>query len=359
MREPWGLTWRRRAVTIPFIFLLGSLVLATLPLTLLAGVGFLVFERKRGSALRVVGFFAGYLVGEMIILTVAALEWVFGLGWLGTAASNERMRRWANWLGNTWGSYLHHLGWWFFRIRCHPKGLEVLEAGGPVIVMLRHTSVGDVVFAPVFIGIAAGLQLRYVAKNELRGDPAFDVIGGRLGSCWVKRSSDDPAREIDNVCHLLESFGRDQAIVLFPEGTRFTPTKRNELRGRLAGRLPPDLVVQARALRNLLPPRLGGPVALLERNPGADVILVNHAGYEGASTFSDLIEGRAVGAQVKVEFRRVAYADLPKGREALTHWLFDRWTEMDAWIDANHPLGMQAEADEADEAVAVEAEEQR
>ncbi len=333
--EPLSLTWRRRATSIPFIFVLGSLVLATLPLTLLAGTGFMIFERKRGSALRVVGFFAGYLAGEMAVLSLAAVQWVVGLGW--TSGGKLRLRRWANGLGNFWGSYLHHLGWWFFKIRCLPVGLEALDAGGPVIVLLRHTSVGDVVFAPVFIGIRAGLQLRYVAKTELRRDPAFDVIGGRLGSCWVNRSSDDPAAEIDKVCHLLERLDDKQAIVLFPEGTRFTPAKRDQLRSRLAGRLPPDLVVQARALRNLLPPRLGGPVALLERNPGADVILVNHAGYEGASTFSDLIEGRAVGAQVKIEFRRIPYAELPKGRVALTHWLFDRWTEMDHWIDLHHP----------------------
>ena len=348
-REPLSLTWRRRAKSIPFVFLLGSLVLATLPLTLLAGTGFMIFERKRGSALRVVGFFAGYLGGEMAVLTVAAVEWLVGLGW--TRGGKLRLRRWANWLGNFWGSYLHHLGWWFFKIRCVPTGLETLDAGGPVIVLLRHTSVGDVVFAPVFIGVRAGLQLRYVAKNELRADPAFDVIGGRLGSCWVNRSSDDPAAEIDKVCHLLERLDDKQAIVLFPEGTRFTPAKRDQLRGRLAGRLPPDLVVQARALRHLLPPRLGGPVALLERNPGADIILVNHAGYEGASTFSNLIEGNAVGVQVKIEFRRIPYAELPKGREALTHWLFERWTEMDQWIEEHHPANV------TDAVAAVEASE--
>jgi hypothetical protein len=90
-------------------------------------------------------------------------------------------------------------------------------------------------------------------------------------------------------------------------------------------------------------------VALLERNPGADVILVNHAGYEGASTFGDLIEGRAVGAHVKIELRRIPYAELPKGREALTHWLFDRWTEMDEWIEVNHPARVPDAASELEQ----------
>jgi len=31
----------------------------------------------------------------------------------------------------------------------------------------------------------------------------------------------------------------------------------------------------------------------------------------------------------------VAAADVPAGREACTAWLFERWAEMDAWVEGN------------------------
>ena len=313
------------------MFIAATLALALLPLTVLLAILAAPFEPRRLATLRCVGFFTTYLVGEAIFLTIAGLQWLFAFG------NRARLVRWTHTLSNAWGTVLHRSGGLFFGLAVDVSGMDAVEQGGPILVFFRHASTGDTPLAPVYIGRRAGLRLRYIAKRELRADPIFDVIGGRLDTCFVARASKNPAREIDAVCALLENLGPRDAIVLYPEGTRFSPEKRERIMERLGDQLDPVRLQRARRLRHLLPPRLGGPIALLERNPGADVVFCTHVGYEGAATFADLIHGRAIGRRIQVEFRRVPFADIPTEREAIVDWLFAQWAELDAWIDERLP----------------------
>jgi 1-acyl-sn-glycerol-3-phosphate acyltransferase len=330
-RESWSRTWSRRAKSIPLIMLAATLALVLLPLTALLAVLVAPFEPRRWAILRCVGFFTTYLVGESIFLTIAFLQWLFAFG------DRGRLVGWTHWLSNVWGAILHGSGRVFFGLVADVTGMDAVEAGGPILVFFRHTSIADTPLAPVYIGKHAGLRLRYIAKRELQSDPIFDVIGSRLDTCFVARASKNPAREIDAVCSLLENMGPQDAIVLYPEGTRFSPEKRERIMARLGDQLDPVRLQRARRLRHLLPPRLGGPVALLERNPGADIVFCTHIGYEGAATFADLLHGRAIGRRIQVEFRRVPFAEVPTEREAIVDWLFAQWAQLDNWIDERMP----------------------
>jgi 1-acyl-sn-glycerol-3-phosphate acyltransferase len=330
-RDSWIDTWRRRALSIPLMLLGGLLALTLLPLTALLAILAAPFEPRRWATLRCVGFFTTYLVGEALFLGIAGLQWLFAFG------NRARLVRWTHTLSNAWGAVLHGSGGLFFGLAADVTGMETLEQGGPILVFFRHASIGDTPLAPVYIGAGAGLKLRYIAKRELQSDPIFDVIGGRLDTCFVARASKNPAREIDAVCALLDNLGPRDAIVLYPEGTRFSPEKQARILERLGDQLDPVRLQRARRLRHLLPPRLGGPIGLLERNPGADVVFCTHVGYEGAATFADLIHGRAIGRRIQVEFRRVPFAEIPTEREAIVDWLFAQWAELDSWIDERLP----------------------
>jgi 1-acyl-sn-glycerol-3-phosphate acyltransferase len=342
MGEPWTRTWRRRAITIPSLVLMTLVALALLPLLLVGALFALPFERRRFTVARCVGFFTAYLVGEVAFLLFALGQWIAaGPGKRG----RQRLAHWTEGLGNAWGAALMGMGRLFFNLDVHVHGLESIEGGrGPLIVFPRHASMGDTPLAPVYLGQHAGLRLRYVAKRELRNDPIFDVIGGRIRSCFVDRESARAGREIAAIASLLEDLSPRDAVLLYPEGTRFSEEKRTRALARLGCHLPPALAAKARAMRHVLPPRLGGPVALLEHNPGADVVFVAHVGYEGVATFRDLLSGRAIGRRIEVDFRRVPFAELPKGREALTEWLYDQWARVDAWIDAHRDLAESAAA---------------
>lgn len=331
-QEQWGVTWRRRLVTIPTVYVMALVALALSPATLLGAALMAPFERRRGVALRCVGFITAYLVGEAAFLAAAGLQWLAAPGF--TPRGAARLERFTARFGNAWGAYLFGCGRLFFGLRVHVSGLEALGGERPLLVFMRHASLGDTPLAPVYLGRHAGRRLRYVAKAELRKDPIFDLIGGRSRSCFVHRGSAHADREIAAICALLDDLGARDAIVIYPEGTRFSPEKRVRVLARAASHLPPELYARARAMRHVLPPRLGGPLALLEHNPGADVVFCAHAGYEGAATLRDLLDGRAIDRHVEVRFTRVPFEAIPKGREALERWLFERWGELDAWVGA-------------------------
>src|SRR5215475_10249513 len=113
--ERWIETWRRRALSIPVVFLLGLTALAILPIT--AGLAALAapFERHHGAKLRCVGFFTTYLAGEMLFLTIAFGQWLAARPW--TTARRARLEKWTRWLGDSWGGLLHASGRLFFSLR--------------------------------------------------------------------------------------------------------------------------------------------------------------------------------------------------------------------------------------------------
>jgi hypothetical protein len=63
------------------------------------------------------------------------------------------------------------------------------------------------------------------------------------------------------------------------------------------------------------------------------VLFCTHVGYEEAATFRDLWTGRAIDRRIEVQFRRVPFAEIPTGREALIRWLFDEWARLDVWVE--------------------------
>jgi 1-acyl-sn-glycerol-3-phosphate acyltransferase len=170
-------------------------------------------------------------------------------------------------------------------------------------------------------------------KRELRWDPAIDIIGHRLPTAFVHRGTHDHARQIALVEHLLDDLGPGDAVVIFPEGTRYSPAKRARVIASLAGK-DPEAHARALRLRHVLPPHPGGPLGLLEHNPGADVVLVAHTGLEGANHLRDLSSGALLGAEVRVKLWRVPAAEIPREREASLRWLQAAWEQIDAWLEA-------------------------
>ena len=47
---------------------------------------------------------------------------------------------------------------------------------GPMILLLRHSSVVDVLLGTEFVARPYGILLRYVMKSELRWDPCVDIV---------------------------------------------------------------------------------------------------------------------------------------------------------------------------------------
>jgi len=135
------------------------------------------------------------------------------------------------------------------------------------------------------------------------------------------------------VAGLATNLGRADGVLIFPEGTRFSLRRRAEAITKLA-LSHPDLATRAQALENVLPPRLGGILALLEAAPGADVVFGAHTGFDGVRTLADLVGGALVGRTIRLRLHRVVAGEIPADHDARIAWLFDEWKKVDDFVGA-------------------------
>jgi 1-acyl-sn-glycerol-3-phosphate acyltransferase len=176
------------------------------------------------------------------------------------------------------------------------------------------------------------IRLRYVLKRELLWDPALDVAGNVLPNCFLDRRSTDAAAEVERVRALGVGLGERDGVLIYPEGTRFTPEKRERALEVLRRRFP-HLVERAEALRGVLAPRQAGVLALLEA--GTDVVVCAHVGLDGLSHVKRVWRGGLVGVTVRVAFWRIPAGEIPAGEEARIDWLFAQWRRVDDWVCAH------------------------
>jgi hypothetical protein len=82
----------------------------------------------------------------------------------------------------------------------------------------------------------------------------------------------------------------------------------------------------------VLPPRRGGTLGLLEAAPQADVVVCAHTGFESSASLASVWKGALVHQRIRVQFRRIARAEIPTDRDARVAWLLDEWRRVDAWV---------------------------
>jgi 1-acyl-sn-glycerol-3-phosphate acyltransferase len=187
-----------------------------------------------------------------------------------------------------------------YDMKLEVEGLECVSPG-PILLMSRHASIIDTILPIRVLSGALGMTLRIVKKRELLWDPCVDVISHRMPRVFVRRGSGNSGRELERVEQLLGGVNGDDVVCIFPEGTRFTPEKRRQIVSKLR-REHPELAARAERLRNLLPPKPGGALALLNRQPDMDVVFCAHTGLEGAVRLQDFKSGVLLGRTVKIRY---------------------------------------------------------
>jgi 1-acyl-sn-glycerol-3-phosphate acyltransferase len=285
--------------------------------------------RKPWMAVRLLPLLWWFLFGEM-----RGILGLFGI-WLLTGGpaglGSLRRRRLVYNLRIHWCR--SHLGGVkvLFGLKLDVEGLE-LAAPGQAIVLIRHASIIDNALPDSIIGKSHGIGLRFVLKHELEMLPTIDVGGRWVPTIFVRRGSTDTAREVERLRALTEDLGRGESVLIYPEGTRWTPKKLAKAQAIIAEKQP-EVAPLANRLRFLLPPRLGGPLALLDASAGhADVVVCGHVGFDGFEYISDIWRGELVGGTVRVKFWRHAAEEIPARETARIAWLYERWQILDDWI---------------------------
>lgn len=294
-----------------------------LPLLLPIAALMSLLPATRG-ALPTFGFLLGYLWYESIGIIGCAFIWLF--------YRDQQFMDKLYGLQAWWSDGLKGMAERLFRLNFDIKGHEALS-GPAAIVIPRHTSIADTIIPMACYATPRSLHIRYVLKKELLWDPCLDIVGNRLPNVFIDRDGPDSELSKSQIRSLMVDLAENEGALIYPEGTRYSAGKHKALAQRFEHNQ--ELTNQLKRWTHLLPPRLGGTLALLEENPGKDVLFCAHVGFEGSSHFSNLINGAWISARIRIQFWRVRYDDIPKEPAALKDWLLAQWDLMHEWVEKN------------------------
>lgn len=320
-------TIARRTTSITGLWVAAVVLLVLLPLWIPIGiVADLVRGRLRLPIVRLLLFALGWAWLESASVLIA-----FGL-WLAGQRNNHgihyRLQTW--WAANVLGVLGATTG-----IKVVAEDVNELRPG-PAVLLCRHASLADSLVSAWVVTSLAGLHPRYVLKRELLADPCLDIVGNRLPNHFLDRQATDSQVELNALTRLSNGMGADDIAVIFPEGTRASPAKRERVMQKLAER-DPVRADRLRSLQHLLPPRPAGSAALIAGAPDADIVIGWHIGFDGLDTFGGILRHLAhKPPPVRFKARRIPRADVPSG-PAFTEWI-------DAvWVQADHDVHMMLE----------------
>jgi 1-acyl-sn-glycerol-3-phosphate acyltransferase len=218
-----------------------------------------------------------------------------------------------------------------FRLTFDIDGLD-LAAPGPVIFLMRHASTLDTLLPETFIAIEHDTWPRYVLKRELLNLPTIDIGRRWVPTVFVRRGLGTTDAELTRLQAIARDLAADEPLIIYPEGTLFTAAKLARAQEAVAERQP-DLGELARRLRHVLPPKVAGALALRQALPHVDVVVFGHYGLDDFEHLRDLWSGRLVGATVHIKLWRHRAAEIPVDDAGFARWLYERWAELDSWID--------------------------
>ena len=330
-REPRGSKVARRLKTIPPILIGFVLVTALLPLLVLGALLVDLFRaitsRKPFMALRLVAFLWIYLAADTSALLAMFALWLAS----GFGRNRERMADSTWHLQQFWVRVLLGSVKLLFGVRIVDEGAECLRPG-PVIVLIRHASIVDNLLPSALVAARERIRLRYIIKRELLSEPCLDVGGQRLPNYFVRRDTGEKI-ERQRIGELARGMGSEDGLLLYPEGTRFTAERRQRALEKIAER-DPQRAARLEPIEYLLPPKVGGLLAVLDETPQADVVLMVHHGFDGLRLISDIWGGALVNREINVRFTRITSDQIPSDREQRVEWLDGLWLEADRWVAA-------------------------
>lgn len=215
------------------------------------------------------------------------------------------------------------------------RGMEGLRKDRSYLLIANHQSWSDIV---IMQHLLAGRIpfLRFFSKRELLKLP---IVGGAL---WgldfplmrrhsAKELARNPALRNDDLEATRRACARYRgqavSVVIFTEGTRFTPEKH---------------AAQRSPFRNLLRPRAGGfAFAIGAMGEQFDSVLDLTIIYpEGHGGFGEMLQGKLRRVVVDVHRRELPselfagdYLEDPRCRRKVQKWLNEAWEEKDRMID--------------------------
>ena len=249
---------------------------------------------------------------SLLILTLPALLVLKPLG------REQALEPWIGWI---YRSAVRVDSIWMLRV----VGIQ-LEVTGEVpshpspIVIVNHQSWFDIPIVQEVIS-ARGPRLSFLVKRSLVWVPVIGWICLLLGFPRLRRtgSPQDRALDLNAVSQAAEQgVAARHALLIFAEGTRFTPKKRSD---------------QNSPFDHLLRPRVGGFAAACQIFPEGTPIIDLSIYYDGGSHFWRCLGGATSVIRVDVSTHSL---DQTMSAEA---FLNERWRTKDRWLESQLGAG--------------------
>jgi 1-acyl-sn-glycerol-3-phosphate acyltransferase len=324
-------TWRRRLLTFPALGAITVALWGAAPLWVGAALLWDLTLGRKLAATRTTLMLLLYTLADWVGIAAALLTRAVGA--VAGDPGGRRSLTWHRVIKREWNRALARVGFWLFGARLEVEG-DRSATGTPFLVFLRHAGIADVLIAPIVFELPHPTFLRYAVKRELLWDPAFDLVGPQVRAVFVDRDSTDGAGERARVAQMIDGLEPDEGVLLYPEGTRFSTRKAEAIQAKLKASGDDDALTYARSLTRVLPPKLGGTLALLQRNPGHDVVFCAHTGLDRAYSVGGMLRGDLVGLVVRVKLWRVPFAEIPREPDAQAAWMRSQWARMDREVAA-------------------------
>lgn len=319
----------RRLVTFPGLALFTFVLLIGFPLWIVvATLVDLVVGIRRGRCIRTVAFLLWMCTIEIRAVARSVAIWVRFRGRVGSDEAQHLLQR------NALAFYGHEIiraTKRIFGLKIEVTGGECLADGAGVVCFPHHTSILDSVLPIDVLSHGFGYDVRYVVKKSLAWGPAIDLAGHWLPVHYVDRTGKNTESELQAIGDLAKDIAPMSAPIIYPEGTFYTKKRHLRAVERLRSQAP-ELVERAKQLRYVLPPRTGGPMAMLDTSPDADVLFIAHCGFEPFVNMPRIFANLPFRNPVRVHFWRVPRSDVPSDAKARYRWLFSEFERMDAWV---------------------------
>lgn len=292
-----------------------------------------MFSRIKENVIASIALLA--ITVSTIVLTLLICLLAIGK-WLPPASARDAFRKLLEKIAETWISINSVILSLYRKTRWDIVIPENLDRQGCYLVSCNHRSWVDILVLQRCFNRKLPL-LRFFIKQKMIRVPFLGLAWWALDFPFMKRHSKEEiarrpelkGRDLENArkaCEKLRSI--PVAMMNFPEGTRFTPAKRDR-----AG-VP---------FRNLLLPRIGGMGQVLyalgdQLDSLIDVTIV-YPGEIPAPSFWDLLSGRIPAIVARARRREIPenlrgrdfLAD-PQFRRDLERWMTELWQEKDALI---------------------------
>ncbi len=312
-----------------------------LPVLVVAAAVASIWLPGRWRGLRLLGFALVWLAVELVALTAGLALWIAsGFGLLLRTELFQRAHYAVLRLVLDAAVDAAHV---LFRLTLETDGVSwtplddgVPGSGNAMLVLSRHAGPGDsLLLVHTLMNRDHRRKPRIVLIDTLQLDPLIDLYLHRVPARFI-----DPTPETGDdveqvIGELAAGMGQQDALLIFPEGGNFTVKRRRRAIMRLRQRGHAAHADTAERMRHVLPPRPGGVMAAIEAAPYADVVFVAHTGLEHMKTAADVWRELPEDKTLQLRWWFIPAADVPVGRDAQIAWLFERWSDIDAWIAAN------------------------